>query len=169
MEFTEMQEQVHDWAESKGWNDPGIADSYATPTQIEVRLAHIALIHKALSDELELIRKGAPTSDWLGKIPPIPRMPPGQAMACEDISATKVLAKLALVHSEVSEAVGAVLLGQIKTSVVDGKPEGLGSEIADTHIRLLHLSAMLGQDSSKDFALKMEFNSTRPVKHGKLA
>lgn len=165
MEFEEMQENVHDWAEGKGWNDPAIIDPDADPTPIEISLASIALIHLELSNELERIRKGEPTSDFLNNlvvsIPAVERV--------EGINAIKVLAKLALVHSEVSEATGAVLAKQAKPTIVDGKPEGLGSEIADAHIRLLHLSAMLGHDSAKDFALKMEFNATRPEKHGKLA
>jgi NTP pyrophosphatase (non-canonical NTP hydrolase) len=165
MEFEEMQENVHDWAESKGWNDPAIIDPDADPTPIEIRLAAIALIHQVLSNELELIRKGEPTSGFLDSL--VVSLPAVERV--EGINAIKVLAKLALVHSEVSEATGAVLAKQIKTIVLDGKPEGLGSEIVDTLIRLLHLSAMLGHDSAKDFALKMEFNESRPVKHGKLA
>jgi hypothetical protein len=170
MEFQEMQEQVHDWAESKGWNDPDITNPTAHSTPIERSLALIAMLHLALSEELELIRKGKPPSDRLDKMGEhagIAAFPPSESYC--GVQAIKVLAKLALVHSEVSEAVGAVLAGHIKTTVLDGKPEGLGTEIADTHIRLLHLSAMLGQDSAKDFAIKMEFNHTRPVKHGKLA
>lgn len=165
MEFTEMQEQVHEWAETKGWNDPDMAEPDADPSAIEIRLASIALIHLQLSNELELIRKGEPTTGFLESmmvsVPALARV--------ADVNVVKVLAKLALVHSEVSEATGAVLAGQINATVVDGKPEGLGSEIADAHIRLLHLSAMLGQDSAKSFALKMEFNASRPEKHGKLA
>jgi len=160
-----MQENVHNWAESKGWNDPSILDPDADPTVIEERLAAIALIHLVLSNELELIRKGEPTTEFLDNlVVSVPRIE-----RYEGLNAIKVLAKLALVHSEVSEATGAVLAKQVKSVIVDGKPEGLGSEFADTHIRLLHLAAMLGQSSAKDFDLKMEYNATRPEKHGKLA
>jgi len=157
-----MQEQVHAWAEKKGWTDPEILNPDADPTPTEERLARIALIHLALSNELELIRKGEPTTGFLDglavSLPAIERV--------DGVNAIKLLSKLALVHSEVSEATGAVLAKQIKTSIVDGKPEGLGSEMADTHIRLLQLAGMLGQDSSKEFALKMEFNAKRDFKHG---
>jgi|SRR6478609_4069627 len=162
MEFMEMQEQVHTWAEEKGWTDPEILNPDADPTPTEERLAQIALIHLQLSNELELIRKGEPSSGFLETIavslPPIARV--------EGVNAIKVLSKLALVHSEVSEGVDAVLKGVIKTTVVDGKPEGLGSETADVHIRLLQLAGMLNQDSTKDFALKMEYNAQRSFKHG---
>ncbi len=176
MELNEMQELVHDWAESKGWNDPEIANFDAKTTPLEETLARIALAHSELSEALERLRKGEGVSDeFLALLPKLPDSPAvwegdhdrfGHPIGA---SVVKVLAKLALVHSEVSEASGAVLVGRIKLSVVDGKPEGLASEIADTHIRLLHLSAMLGHDSSKDFAIKMEYNHLRPVKHGKLA
>ncbi len=165
MDLKEAQQGVSEWAESKGWNDPSIMDRDADPTQLEIRLSSIALIHLKLSEEIERLRVGEAPSEWflnLGVGIPV-------IESFEGVNAVKVLAKLALVHSEVSEAVEAVLKGQIKTTVVDGKPEGLGSELADVNIRNFHLAAMLGLDSSKDFALKMEFNATRPKKHGKLA
>lgn len=165
MDFTEMQQQVYEWAESKGWNDPAILDPKADPTPVEQQLAVIALIHLRLSEELELIRKGEPPNGFLESI--VVSLPAVQTV--EGCNVIKVLAKLALVHSEVSEATEALLEGKLKTEVVDGKPEGFPTEVADTHVRLLHLSGMLGQDSEKDFALKMEYNASRPVKHGKLA
>lgn len=162
MEFTEMQEQVHTWAEEKGWTDPEIMNPDADPTPTELRLATIALIHLALSNELELIRKGEPTAGFLDSI----SVSLPQLGRVEGVNVIKVLSKLALVHSEVSEATEAVINGVIKSTVVDGKPEGLGTEMADTHIRLLQLAGMLGQDSTKEFALKMDYNHTRSVKHG---
>ncbi len=165
MEINEAQQAVSEWAESKGWNDPSILDPKAEPTPVEVRLATIALIHFKLSQELELIRAGEPTSGFLDKIEVgIPSLD-----AVEGVNIVKVLAKLALVHSEVSEATEAAMMGQIKTTVVDGKPEGVGAELADIDIRTLHLRAMLNLDAAKDFDLKMQFNASRPVKHGKLA
>jgi NTP pyrophosphatase (non-canonical NTP hydrolase) len=40
-------------------------------------------------------------------------------------------------------------------------------EIADTVIRLLDLSEGLGIDIEKHIRLKLEYNKTRPHKHGK--
>lgn len=165
MEISEAQQVVHEWAESKKWNDPAILDPDADATAVELRLATIALIHFKLSQELELIRAGRPTSGFLDSlevsIPALDKVP--------GVNIVKVLAKLALVHSEVSEATEAIMLGQLKTTTVDGKPEGLGAELADVDIRTLHLRAMLGLDAQKDFDLKMAYNNTRPEKHGKLA
>jgi NTP pyrophosphatase (non-canonical NTP hydrolase) len=165
MEISEAQQSVHEWAESKGWNDAQITERVTDTTALEKRLANIALIHLKLSQELELLRDGKPPSAWLDNLEVgVPSLDEVDGM-----NVVKVLAKLALVHSEVSEAVEAVLKGQLKTTVVNGKPEGLGVELADVDIRTLHLRAMLGLDAQKDFALKMEFNRTRPEKHGKLA
>jgi len=165
MDIPEAQQLVHDWAESKKWNDPSILDPKADVSSVELRLANIALIHFKLSQELELIRAGQPTSGFLDNMEVgLPTLD-----AVEGVNIVKVLAKLALVHSEVSEAVEATMLGQIKTVVLEGKPEGLGAELADIDIRTLHLRAMLGLDAAKDFELKMSYNNTRPEKHGKLA
>jgi hypothetical protein len=165
MELEEAQQSVYDWAGSKGWNDPNILDKDADPTPLELRLATIAFIHFRLSQELELIRAGQETSGFLESIHvSIPTF-----NVVEGINIVKVLAKLALVHSEVSEATEAAMLGQIKTAVVEGKPEGLGIELTDIDIRTLHLRGMLGLDAAKDFDLKMQYNATRPERHGKLA
>lgn len=51
--------------------------------------------------------------------------------------------------------------------VIDNKPLGFPTEIADTIIRLLDLSAYLKIDIDKVIKIKMEYNKTRPYKHGK--
>lgn len=77
------------------------------------------------------------------------------------------LAKLALVHSEVSEAVEAIRDRQWKTELdANGKPVGLGSELADTVIRVLDLAQHLGIDVGSEIARKMAFNRRRPRRHG---
>lgn len=83
-----------------------------------------------------------------------------------------VLAKLALVHSEVSEAVeeARVLppsaLGDIRYRESDGKPEGCGIELADAVIRIMDLCGALGIDLEEAIRIKHEFNATRPQRHG---
>ena len=47
------------------------------------------------------------------------------------------------------------------------KPEGFGVEVADALIRILHLAARLDLDLDALVRLKLEFNRTRPFKHGK--
>jgi len=80
--------------------------------------------------------------------------------------ADAVAAKLALVHSEVSEALEALRVGMIRTVDIDGKPEGLANELADVVIRVLNLAAMLEIDMSDELERKMAYNEKREYKHG---
>jgi hypothetical protein len=56
----------------------------------------------------------------------------------------RVLAKLALVHSELTEAHNAIEAGEFGLHFVDDKPEGLLAEIADGVIRIGDLTGALG-------------------------
>ena len=81
-----------------------------------------------------------------------------------------VLAKLCLIHSEVSECLEAARIDDMGLHYrIDGKPEGFPSEIADILIRVGDLAARMGIDLDQAVAEKMAFNTTRPHKHGKLA
>jgi NTP pyrophosphatase (non-canonical NTP hydrolase) len=82
-------------------------------------------------------------------------------------SPTQVLAWLALLHSEVSEAVEDVRRGMMAEWVSeDGKPGGLPSELADVFIRLADTCGALGIDLEGAIRRKMAFNATRPHRHG---
>lgn len=50
--------------------------------------------------------------------------------------------------------------------IVNGKPEGMPSEVNDIQIRAADLAGEIGMDSGRGLALKMGFNSTRERLHG---
>ena len=77
--------------------------------------------------------------------------------------------KLALIHSEVSEALEDYRDGAMVTTVGEtGKPVGFPSELADIVIRVCDLAGALGVDLEAEIAQKMRHNASRPRKHGKV-
>lgn len=79
----------------------------------------------------------------------------------------RVAALLALVHSEVSEALEALRShGLDAWEREDGKPEGLASECADVVVRVADLCGLLEIDLDAAVRAKMEFNATRSHRHG---
>lgn len=85
--------------------------------------------------------------------------------------------KIALLHSEVSEALEAYRNWGLEdaTGIDEAgfvvktsppKPEGVGSEFADVLIRLLDDCAYFGIDLEAEYERKMAFNRSRPYRHG---
>ena len=77
--------------------------------------------------------------------------------------------KIALIHSELSEALEEVRAGHKPDEVyeVDGKPEGLPIELADAVIRVADLCGYYGIDLNAAVDKKLLYNDRRPAKHGK--
>ncbi len=88
--------------------------------------------------------------------------------------------RMALLHSEVSEAVEAyrrwgvadatkplhdVFSGEVDPAKVP-KPEGVGSEFADIFIRLLTECEAYGIDLEAEYERKVAYNRTREQRHG---
>jgi NTP pyrophosphatase (non-canonical NTP hydrolase) len=75
---------------------------------------------------------------------------------------TSTFERLALIHSEVSEALEAFRKHGALTWVdPKGKPEGLASELADIIIRTVELARLHGYDLDDTVAKKMDYNARR--------
>ena len=76
--------------------------------------------------------------------------------------------KIALIASEISEALEEARKNAYQKYEKDGKPEGVVVELADAIIRIFDFCEHLGLDLKGALLDKLTFNETRPVKHGKV-
>jgi len=81
-----------------------------------------------------------------------------------------IIEKLLLIVSEIGEAVEAIRnpawQPDITYFTVTGKPEGLGSELADIVIRVFDLAVIAKINLSEEIDRKMKYNATRSHRHG---
>jgi NTP pyrophosphatase (non-canonical NTP hydrolase) len=78
-----------------------------------------------------------------------------------------IMEKLALIHSEVSEAVEDYRNSKMKLKIKkSGKPIGFPSELADIVIRVGDLAGYLKINLDSVIKLKMKYNKSRPFMHG---
>jgi len=75
-------------------------------------------------------------------------------------------AYIALAHSELSEALEAFRIKDWSSTDVDGKPMGIGPELADTIIRILDMCDIWNIDINTELARVLDFGWTRPYQHG---
>lgn len=74
--------------------------------------------------------------------------------------------QIALMHSELSEALEAFRIGDEYHIEPNGKPEGIYVELADCVIRIMDTLEANGQSLYTLLLQKMNYNDTRPHRHG---
>ncbi len=161
---------VHDIAATKGWWPAARSEEQCETNH---KLALIALRHLELSQDLEDVRAGRPRRRRCRsrRSAATARMALAHRLSDAD---KEHLAKLALIHSEVSEAVEAVLERRLDieggtpqgSSKVISKPEGAVVELADVVIRIMDWCARWGLNLEKAMTLKVAYNSQRRHRHG---
>lgn len=156
----DMQREAYETACEKGWHDDD--DGVLSGAVIGIAEQADNLINVAERVEyLRRGRKGAVPNTWAVHTrvhEAINALPPARVRA---------LSWLVLIPTEVAEAIEDVLAGRMTTTIREnGKPEGLGSELADIIIRVCDTAGALSVDLEAELRAKLAYNRTRPHRHG---
>ena len=171
MPIADWQADCYSRALEKGWWD----EPTKAQRRAERELAFIALRHRTLSRVLEAVRKGSkghPPSE----ISPYKLREYVLGLNEEVVSD---LARMALIHSEVTEAIDCILDGTyeqtggeerhleaVESDFEMTKPEGAVVELADVVIRVLDWCGHKKLDLEKAIADKHAYNGQRKYRHG---
>lgn len=137
-DMNDFAQEIHAWAKSKGWYDNPYDKQLESLLDLPLKDMDLAKMA-----ELEVLKK-----DYV-------------------LRGRNIGELLALVHSEVSEALESYRDGDMTTTYEeDGKPVGFPSELADTIIRVLDLAEYLNINIQQEVVNKMTYNLTRPYRHG---
>lgn len=153
---------------ANGWDVTTAGDFEACDRKPEnVLPAKIAYLHAELSDAVEAYRVGDENrvamrleillGETLGALKAQCRSPFSTDFGSEYVTCVKIPAKLALVHSEVSEALMAYHVRD---------PGNFIEEAADVVIRVVDMTAGLGMDLGAAIEAKLAKNRTRGHRHG---
>ena len=149
----ELQRESYDTARAKGWHDEDCGP--VSPAVHEIALAGLRIA--SICDDIEAVRKGVDPQ----------KARRSMMLHGVDPRQVRALSWLALVCTEAAEAMDDVLAERWTTTMREGgKPEGLGSELADILIRVCDTAGALGLDMEAELRAKMAFNRTRSHKHG---
>jgi hypothetical protein len=164
----QWQADAHELAVLKGWYEEPTKEQRAA----KVTMAKIAVMHLNLSAVLEHHRDPKPSlfgPDQLETDVVLEQL---------DESQIDALARIALMHSELSEAVDCVINGDYEQTGGRGqtllgvlcddytKPEGMVVELADVVIRILDFCGFKKLDLDRSLREKHTYNATRPHRHG---
>lgn len=163
--ISEWQEAAHNLAREKGWYEEPTEEQWAA----KVIMAKIAVMHLNLSAMLEHQRNPMPSLFGPAELE--------ADVVLETLDKTQIdaLARIALMHSELSEALEAVLIGDYEQTggkeelpgiIVQTKPEGMVVELADAVIRILDFCGAKKLDFERALREKHAYNATRPHRHG---